>query len=120
MRKSTSSLNLNVLSGRIAPPRRHRRARTPLGARTRPRLESLEGRVLLRAGELDPTFGVGGLVISDILLGSAKDRAADLAITQPDGKLLVVGTTLSDSSQLVVARYNTDGRLDADFGTGGK
>jgi hypothetical protein len=34
--------------------------------RRRPSLESLEARTLLNAGDLDPTFGGTGIVISDV------------------------------------------------------
>ena len=34
---------------------------------SRPRLEALEDRTLLTAGDLDPTFGVGGKVLTDFM-----------------------------------------------------
>src|SRR4051812_23918996 len=55
-------------------------------------------------GDLDITFGSGGQVtIPNVPL-------MDIAI-QPDGKVLVVSN--------VIARYNTDGMLDATFGING-
>jgi len=69
-------------------------------------------------GTLDPTFGTGGIVISDF---GSFDRADALAI-QPDGKILVAG----DSSGTAVGpytaylfRHNSDGSADQIFGSGG-
>jgi hypothetical protein len=39
----------------------------------RPRLEVLEERTLLSAGELDPSFGVGGIVATDIQAPTVND-----------------------------------------------
>jgi uncharacterized delta-60 repeat protein len=62
------------------------------------------------AGGLDPSFGSGGLVTS---------KAAGIAgiAVQPDGKIVVAGTT-GDLSFLL-ARYLPDGSLDPSFGDGG-
>jgi len=91
----------------------------------RPGLEYLEGRRLLNAGGLDPTFGVGGKVLTDFafpieLTGS--DIAHQAAIRQGDGKIVVVGNsnTLLASDELVMARYNTNGSLDTSFGNQGR
>lgn len=64
-------------------------------------------------GALDPGFGLGGLVLTTV---TGTDRARTLAI-HPDGKL-VVGTS-SNSGPGYLARYATDGTLDASFGAGG-
>jgi len=76
--------------------------------------EALESRQLLTAGDLDPTFGLGGKVTTDFF-GSGDDAIADL-VYQSDGKLVAVGTS---TNGLALARYNTDGSLDAGFGAGG-
>jgi uncharacterized delta-60 repeat protein len=72
-------------------------------------------------GDLDPTFGFGGKVVTD--LGHSTDWANAVAI-QPDGKIVVVGTTYKQndysSEDFAVARYNPDGTLDSTFGRGGK
>lgn len=69
-------------------------------------------------GSLDPTFGVGGKVTTDFF-GIAADAYA--AAIQPDGKIVVAGvTTVNNSSDFALARYNADGSLDASFGSGGK
>ena len=60
-------------------------------------------------GDLDPTFGTGGKVTT--FVGSSNSYANAVAV-QSDGKIVVVG-----SSQVV--RYNSDGTLDATFGTNG-
>lgn len=67
-------------------------------------------------GGLDPGFGSGGKVVSDFGHG---EEAFALAL-QPDGKIVVAGGSASVGSDLVLARYDADGRLDASFGTGGK
>lgn len=74
-------------------------------------------------GDLDDTFGAGGVVTST-LIDLPRDRSVARAVAlQPDGKILVAG----DSSDLVVghsvfvvARYNQDGTFDESFGDGGK
>ncbi len=61
------------------------------------------------AGELDPSFGNGGIVQTDV--GSTADYAHALAMHE--GKILVAGETK-------LARYELqDGSLDSSFGTGG-
>ena len=72
-------------------------------------------------GDLDPTFGSGGQVMTDFT--HSTDLANAVAI-QPDGKLVVVGTTYKQNDfsdeDFAVARYNADGTLDSTFGNGGK
>src|SRR5262245_18175308 len=83
----------------------------------RPRLESLDDRCLPSAGALDPTFGTGGLIVTD--LGSQYDRACAMAI-QPDGKLVAVGDSNQSGTQVfAVTRYTANGALDGGFGSGG-
>jgi uncharacterized delta-60 repeat protein len=68
-------------------------------------------------GDLDSSFGVGGLVRTDVTPGN--DSANGMAV-QGDGKIVAVGKAGSLNSKFVVARYNpTDGSLDSTFGTGG-
>lgn len=70
-------------------------------------------------GSLDSTFGSGGVVFTNIS-DQQKDTANDLAI-QPDGKIVVVGTSAyKTNSVAVLARYNTDGSLDTSFGKNGR
>jgi uncharacterized delta-60 repeat protein len=72
-------------------------------------------------GDLDPTFGTGGMVMTD--LSRSTDIANAVAI-QADGKLVVVGTTYKQNDfsdeDFAVTRYNTDGTLDNTFGSRGK
>ena len=59
-------------------------------------------------GDLDPTFGDGGRVITDF---GGFDGVADAAL-QADGKIVVTG---SAQGRLGLARYNPDGSLDPSF-----
>ena len=72
-------------------------------------------------GDLDPTFGTDGKVLTDF------DHSTDIAnavAIQADGKLVVVGTIYQDNDfsdeDFAVARHNPDGTLDKTFGVGGK
>jgi uncharacterized delta-60 repeat protein len=73
------------------------------------------------AGDLDPTFGTGGKVTTD--LRRSTDIANAVAV-QTDGKLVVVGQTYKNNDfsneDFAVARYNTDGTLDTTFGAMGR
>jgi len=64
-------------------------------------------------GVLDPTFGNGGLVTTNIDDGQA---GAESLVLQPDGKLVLGGTGLEG---IALARYGSDGSLDPTFGTAG-
>jgi uncharacterized delta-60 repeat protein len=73
------------------------------------------------AGQLDATFGSGGVVITD--LQGTYEEAHDLVI-QPDGKIVVAGQVDSSGAfppvnDFAVARYNADGSLDGGFGSSG-
>jgi uncharacterized delta-60 repeat protein len=78
--------------------------------RFRPGLEPLEGRTLLNAGSLDPTFSGDGKINS----GSSLPQEATAVAVQPDGKIVVVGWTENGAGDkdFRVVRYNTDGSLD--------
>ncbi len=66
------------------------------------------------AGVLDGLFGVGGKVTTDI--GAATSDQASAIVVQPDGKIVLGGTSAND---FALARYNSDGSLDtAGFGGG--
>src|SRR6266478_4724094 len=65
-------------------------------------------------GSLDTTFGTGGQVIMNVA-----DHFHRLAI-QSDGRIVVAGDRNTGSSwDFALARFNTDGTLDGNFGTGG-
>jgi uncharacterized delta-60 repeat protein len=81
-------------------------------------LEPLENRTLLSAGDLDPTFGMGGEVTTSF--PGPLDSQAQSAALQPDGKIVVVGgVTNRFVAGFGVARFNLDGSLDLSFGNGG-
>ncbi len=78
----------------------------------------LSGLALGAAGGLDPSFGSGGKVITGF---GHNARALD-ATLQSDGKLVVVLTldnTPIATSAFAVARYLSNGTLDASFGRNG-
>jgi uncharacterized delta-60 repeat protein len=64
-------------------------------------------------GTPDSTFGLNGKVITT--LSSSVDHCSSIAL-QPDGKMLCTG--MSDSA-LALIRYDSNGELDAAFGSGG-
>jgi uncharacterized delta-60 repeat protein len=66
------------------------------------------------AGDLDPTFGGDGTVTTRF--PGARNVVGGMII-QPNGKIIVVGTV---DGQFALARYRTDGGLDASFGRNGK
>ena len=69
-------------------------------------------------GSLDPTFGDGGKVVTDL---QSHVQWAMAMVIQPDGKLVVSGSTrqLGSYADFLVARYTTSGALDQSFGSGG-
>ena len=66
--------------------------------------------VAQQPGDLDPTFSGDGKMTD------WTGRAKAVAI-QPDGKIVVAGSTNMDSS-FALARYNPDGSIDPAFGGG--
>jgi uncharacterized delta-60 repeat protein len=68
-------------------------------------------------GSLDTTFNGTGIVTTAI--GGSDDRGYSVAL-DPDGKIIVAGTTYDGSSyDFAIVRYNADGSLDTDFGSTG-
>jgi uncharacterized delta-60 repeat protein len=68
-------------------------------------------------GSLDDSFSTDGKVTTDI--GTSHDLAWSVAI-QPDEKIVVTGSTsIGNDVDFALARYNTDGSLDNDFGIDG-
>jgi uncharacterized delta-60 repeat protein len=71
-------------------------------------------------GALDPSFGSGGRVLTD--LGGGSFEAAFAMVLQPDGKIVVAGPTRPPGSyddhppDFVLARYTPAGTLDPTFG----
>ena len=71
-----------------------------------------------RDGNVDASFGLNGLVITDF---TVVDSLGDVALT-PDGNIIAVGTVEPSPGKFdfVVARYNRHGSLDPSFGTAGR
>ncbi len=70
-------------------------------------------------GSIDSTFGTFGKIISDF--GSI-DYARSMAI-QPDGKIILAGSSENNSGEdtyILMARFDTKGQPDLNFGTSGK
>src|SRR5438552_2786879 len=72
-------------------------------------------------GDLDPTFGTGGMETTDL---NYSTYIANAMAIQADGKVVVVGQTYKNNDysneDFAVTRYNTNGTLDNTFGNGGK
>jgi uncharacterized delta-60 repeat protein len=70
-------------------------------------------------GSLDTTFGSGGRVVTDF--DGFNDDAFSVLV-QPDGKVIAVGSALSQAKyyDFAAARYSANGVLDASYGVGGK
>lgn len=80
------------------------------------KLEALERREVFAVGGLDPTFAYGlGKTVADF--GGTVDYSMDSAF-QGDGKIVVVGGTTAGGGDynFALARYNSNGSLDASFG----
>jgi uncharacterized delta-60 repeat protein len=71
-------------------------------------------------GDLDPSFGESGVVRTHIGAADSFDRS-DAMVLDGSGRAVVVGTTSTPigDAELVIARYLSDGSLDASFGSGG-
>src|SRR5215470_1863395 len=68
------------------------------------------------AGTIDPTFGTGGKVTTDF----GGSSAARTVAVQANGQILAAGVAVVNGiTDFALARYNSDGTLDASFGTGG-
>ena len=81
----------------------------------------LAGAVHATPGDLDPTFGNGGLVTTAF---PGWDASVGEVTIQADGKIIAVGYVregldFPPPMSFVVARYNPDGTLDPSFGVGG-
>jgi uncharacterized delta-60 repeat protein len=71
---------------------------------------------LTKTGQLDTTFGAGkGYVLNSFGYSDSPSSA----VLQPDGKLLVIGTTYASrtdtTGENIVVRYQSDGGLDLSF-----
>ncbi len=71
---------------------------------------------LLEGGDLDPSFGQGGIQIE---MSLAFDAVAEDVALQDDGRIVVVGWSVEGNQNTLVARLLADGALDPGFGTSG-
>lgn len=73
---------------------------------------------LLSDGTLDNTFGINGIVTTDVQLGS-EDYAYSVAL-QADGKIILAGSSDDGVNRnAALVRYNSDGTIDSTFGVNG-
>jgi uncharacterized delta-60 repeat protein len=81
---------------------------------------ALSASISAAPGDLDPTFGNGGIVITRDSSQHSFDYASGMAI-QSDGKIVVVGEGSAGSGNwdFAAVRYHTDGSLDTSFGSSG-
>jgi uncharacterized delta-60 repeat protein len=70
----------------------------------------------LADGRLDTQFGANGTAT---MSNSSRSLAASSLALQSDGKIVVGGQAQPSGSDMLVARFNSDGTPDATFGTGG-
>src|SRR5262245_51335414 len=79
---------------------------------------ALSGRAGGGTGDLDPNFGtVGGTTVS---VGAEASGATGVIL--PDGRIVAIGTTAAVAGgdpHIFLARFESDGTLDATFGAGG-
>jgi hypothetical protein len=70
-------------------------------------------------GDLDGSFGVGGIVTTDV--GGSPDAGAFAVAVQPDSKILAGGFAADGggASLFALARYGPHDQLDPSFGLGG-
>ena len=77
---------------------------------------------LLPNGSFDPSFGNGGMVITDLnAIGFDVDMGEEI-VFQPDGKILVSGINGSwgnGEGDFALIRYQPNGTLDTSFGNNG-
>jgi uncharacterized delta-60 repeat protein len=69
-------------------------------------------------GTADATFGGGDGIVSTNF-GTGAEAATAVAL-QADGKIVAVGAAPGSGGQFAIARYNTDGTLDATFSGDGR
>ena len=102
---------------RVCSTFRIRQARLLRRAAAAVRIEALENRQMLAAGDFETTFNGTGYVLQD--LPSANAVVTDVAI-QSDNKIVVVGYTIpsNNDNDFFIARFNLDGTIDTTFGAG--
>jgi uncharacterized delta-60 repeat protein len=70
-------------------------------------------------GELDPTFGTGGVARYDAGIGQ-EDRGRDINVTS-EGRIVIAGSSSQGAGDLIAAIYllRPNGRFETSFGVGG-
>jgi len=131
----------NRSSRRTAVPERgrdqQRRRPAPMRGRLklRPMADELEGRTLLSAVGLDPTYGFGGFapVVAPADTTTTTFSKSLSSVALQNGQAVVVGTldtttttptptptpTTTTTTNLIVSRYTTGGLVDSTFATNG-
>jgi len=67
-------------------------------------------------GVLDPTFGISGIIVTDI---NGRRGKMDMAL-QNDGRIILVGPSeVENSHHFTILRFNNNGSLDKSFGNNG-
>ncbi len=76
---------------------------------------------IAHAGDLDPSFGNGGIVIVPNLRADAPFDEATAVAIQPDGKIVVAGRWggTGPGPTFAIVRFDADGSLDGTFGVDG-
>ena len=69
-------------------------------------------------GALDPAFGNGGKVTTQVVSGDGADDEIFALAIQPDGRIIAAGEA-NFAHDFGMARYLTNGSLDTSFGTNG-
>lgn len=87
--------------------------RRAVGQRHRCLVERLEQRDLLAAGDPDASYGDNGQTITEFHDSRYWSNIARATVVQSDGRVIVAGGT-------TIARYESDGSLDASFGSAGR
>src|SRR5687767_13481612 len=78
-------------------------------------IERIEKRLLMAAGQLDPTFGVAGAFAQRV---DGRDIIRWIS-EAPDGKIITaVTTSYGSNGKLHIRRLNADGSPDLTFGDG--
>ncbi len=72
-------------------------------------------------GCLDPTFGVGGMVLTSPPASMINNNVARDMVIQSDGKIVVLAGAKDTDNTFsgVLVRFTADGSIDAAFGSGG-
>ena len=81
-------------------------------------VEQLERRILWAGGDLDTTFGTGGVVRDHVGAGASRDNIRDIAI-DAQGRIYAVGAVVDGPDYgNVLRRYLPSGAIDTSFGGG--